>query len=91
MYKPAEWNIVCGAVTCSGLRRHLVVQTLGTEIGDNNKSPIGFDVGWNVTQGAIMDIGNTCNYVASWCSTVGAKRISFRQGPFFMQMRFLFD
>ena len=91
LYKPAEGNIVCGAVTCSGLRRHLVVQTVGTEIGDNNKSPIGFDVGWNVTQGAIMDIGNTCNDVASGCSTVGAKRISFRQGPFFMQMRFLFD
>ena len=91
LYKPAEGNIVCGAVTCSGLRRHLVVQTLGTEIGDNNKSPVGFDVGWNVTQGAIMDIGNTCNDVASGCSTVGAKRISFRQGPFFMQMRFLFD
>ena len=91
LYKPNEGNIVCCAVTCSGLRRHLVVQTLGTEIGDNNKSPIGFDVGWNVTQGAIMDIGNTCNDVASGCSTVGAKRISFRQGPFFMQMRFLFD
>ena len=91
LYKPAEGNIVCGAVTCSGLRRHLVVQTLGTEIGDNNKSPIGFDVGWNVTQGAIMDIGNTCNNVAAGCSAVGAKRISFRQGPFFMQMRFLFD
>ena len=91
LYKPAEGNIVCGAVTCSGLRRHLVVQTVGTEIGDNNKSPIGFDVGWNVTQGAIMDIGNTCNNVAAGCSAVGAKRISFRQGPFFMQMRFLFD
>ena len=91
LYKPAEGNIVCGAVTCSGLRRHLVVQTLGTEIGDNNKSPVGFDVGWNVTQGAILDTGNTCNDVASGCATIQAKRISFRQGPFFMQMRFLFD
>ena len=91
LYKPFEGNIVCGAVTCSGVRRHLVVQTLGTEIGDNNKSPVGFDVGWNVTQGAIMDIGNTCDDVASGCSTVGAKRISFRQGPFFMQMKFLFE
>ena len=91
LYKPAEGNIVCGAVTCSGLRRHLVVQTVGTEIGDNSKSPVGFDVGWNVTQGAIMDIGNTCDDVASGCATFDAKRISFRQGPFFMQMRFLFD
>ena len=91
LYKPAEGNIVCGAVTCSGLRRHLVVQTVGTEIGDNSKSPVGFDVGWNVTQGAIMDIGNTCNNVAAGCSAVGAKRISFRQGPFFMQMKFLFE
>ena len=89
LYKPNEGNIVCGAVTCSGLRRHLVVQTLGTEIGDNNKSPVGFDVGWNVTQGAILDTGNTCD--VNPCATIQAKRISFRQGPFFMQMRFLFD
>ena len=91
LYKPAEGNIVCGAVTCSGLRRHLVVQTLGTEIGDNNKSPVGFDVGWNVTQGAILDTGNTCDRVDLGCATIQAKRISFRQGPFFMQMKFLFD
>ena len=73
------------------MRRHLVVQTLGTEVGDNDKSPVGFDVGWNVTQGAIMDIGNTCDSVASGCATIQAKRISFRQGPFFMQMKFLFE
>jgi len=91
LYKPFEGNIVCGAVGCSGVRRHLVVQTLGTEVGDNDKSPVGFDVGWNVTQGAIMDIGNTCNSVASGCETIQAKRISFRQGPFFMQMKFLFE
>ena len=89
LYKPFEGNVVCGAVGCSGVRRHLVVQTLATEIGDNNKSPVGFDVGWNVTQGAIMDIGNTCD--VNPCSTIQAKRISFRQGPFFMQMKFLFD
>jgi len=89
LYKPFEGNVVCGAVGCSGVRRHLAVQTLGTEIGDNNKSPVGFDVGWNVTQGAIMDIGNTCD--VNPCSTIQAKRISFRQGPFFMQMKFLFN
>jgi len=89
LYKPFEGNVVCGAVGCSGVRRHLAVQTLATEIGDNNKSPVGFDVGWNVTQGAIMDTGNTCNI--NPCSTIQAKRISFRQGPFFMQMKFLFD
>ena len=91
LYKPFEGNVVCGAVGCSGVRRHLVVQTLATEIGDNNKSPVGFDVGWNVTQGAILDSGNTCDNVASGCATIQAKRISFRQGPFFMQMKFLFD
>ena len=89
LYKPFEGNEVCGAIGCSGVRRHLAVQTLGTEIGDNNKSPVGFDVGWNVTQGAIMDTGNTCNI--NPCSTIQAKRISFRQGPFFMQMKFLFE
>ena len=89
LYKPFEGNIVCGAVGCSGVRRHLVVQTLGAEIGEDTKSPVGFDVGWNVTQGAIMDVGNTCTTYP--CTTVNAKRISFRQGPFFMQMKFLFE
>ena len=89
LYKPFEGNIVCGAVGCSGVRRHLVVQTLGAEIGEDTKSPVGFDVGWNVTQGAIMDVGNTCTTYP--CSTINAKRISFRQGPFFMQMKFLFE
>jgi len=89
LYKPFEGNVVCGAVGCSGVRRHLAVQTLATEIGDNNKSPVGFDVGWNVTQGAIMDTGNTCD--VNPCALITAKRISFRQGPFFMQMKFLFE
>jgi len=89
LYKPFEGNIVCGAVGCSGVRRHLAVQTLGAEIGEDTKSPVGFDVGWNVTQGAIMDVGNTCTTYP--CSTINAKRISFRQGPFFMQMKFLFE
>jgi hypothetical protein len=92
LYKPFDGNIVCDAISCSGVRRHFVVQTLGTEIGDEAKSTIGFDVSWNVTQGAILDVGQTCNALPCKIGDATiAQRVSFRQGPFFMKMKFLFD
>ena len=89
LYKPFNSNVVCDAINCSGVRRHFLVQTLGTELGDGAKSPIGFDVSWNVTQGAILDVYSTCDSMP--CAGSVAQRVSFRQGPFFMKMKFLFD
>ncbi len=88
LYKPADQGgdgFACASiVTCTGTTRHLLFQTLGTPIGNGN-IPTGFDVSFNVSNGVVLDARN------SNPTDDGVSRVSFRQGPFYMKMNFLYD
>ena len=90
LYKPADQGgdgFACASiVTCTGTTRHLLFQTLGTAIGNGN-IPTGFDVSFNVSNGVVLDArqSNPAD------ETPGVTRVSFRQGPFYMKMNFLYD
>ena len=90
LFKPADQGgdgFACASdATCTGTTRHLLFQTLGTPIGNGNV-PIGFDVSFNVSNGVILDArqSNPAD------TAPGVARVSFRQGPFYMKMKFLYD
>jgi len=90
LYKPADQGgdgFACASiVTCTGTTRHLLFQTLGTPIGNGN-IPTGFDVSFNVSNGVVLDArqSNPAD------TEPGVTRVSFRQGPFYMKMNFLYD
>ena len=90
LYKPADQGgdgFACASiVTCTGTTRHLLFQTLGTPIGNGNV-PTGFDVSFNVSNGVVLDARQSNPADAD----PGVTRVSFRQGPFYMKMNFLYD
>ena len=90
LYKPADQGgdgFACASIaTCTGTTRHLLFQTLGTPIGNGN-IPTGFDVSFNVSNGVVLDARQS----NPTDREPGVTRVSFRQGPFYMKMNFLYD
>ena len=90
LYKPADQGgngFACASiVTCTGTTRHLLFQTLGTAIGNGN-IPTGFDVSFNVSNGVVLDARQS----NPTDTGPNVTRVSFRQGPFYMKMNFLYD